>query len=221
MTATKRAVAVGLLTVGLVVVASAGNLHAWLVGFLPATADIIRERPVLGASLFVVASALSAMLFFVSSAVIVPVAVYVWGQGASLLLLLLGWILGGMCAYTISRHLGRAAVNALGASSWLERYEARFSRAAPFGLVLLFQLAVPSEVPGYVLGLLRYPFWKYMAALALGELPYAVATIYLGAGFVERRLSLLIGVGAVLAVFSGWTLLMLHRRIRETPSGVE
>jgi uncharacterized membrane protein YdjX (TVP38/TMEM64 family) len=202
-----------LLAGGLALVASSAEWHNWLIGFLPTAETIIRDRPVLGVSIFILYAALSAMLAFVSSAVIVPVSVYVWGKVASMLLLWVGWILGGICAYTISRYFGRPVVAAMQAGPALQRYENRISSRAPFGLVLLFQLAVPSEVPGYLLGLMGYSFWKYLGALALGELPYAVATVYLGAGFIERRTYMLVGVGAMVAAFSAWALYSLHRRV--------
>jgi len=142
----------------------------------------------------------------------------VWGKGISTLLLLIGWVLGGVFSYAIGRYLGRPAVQALTSGPVLDRYTNRFSRSAPFELVLLFQLAMPSELPGYLLGLVQYRFWKYLVALVLTELPYSAATIYLGAGFVERRISLLVGVGAMMVVFSGWTLHLLHRRFREHAS---
>ena len=212
-TVKRRAIVMVLLAAGLVLVASSGELHTWLIGFLPTAEAIIRERPVLGMSIFVLFAALSAMLAFVSSAIIVPVGVYVWGKAASMLLLWVGWILGGVTAYTLSRYFGRAVVHALLPEPVIERYEKLISRRAPFGFVLLLQLALPSEVPGYLLGLVRYPFWRYIAALALAELPYAVATIYLGASFIERRVYMLIGVGAAVAVFGGWALHALHRQI--------
>jgi uncharacterized membrane protein YdjX (TVP38/TMEM64 family) len=202
-----------LLAAALVLVASFAELHAWLIGLLPAAEAVIRERPLLGAVVFVLFAALSAMLAFVSSAVIVPVGVYVWGKAVSMLLLWVGWILGGVTAYTLSRYFGRAVVNALLSAPLIERYENLISRRAPFRFVLLLQLALPSEVPGYLLGLFRYHFWRYIAALALAELPYAVATIYLGAGFIERQIYLLIGVGAAVAVFAATTLHALRREI--------
>lgn len=204
-----------LLIAGLALVASSAELHAWLMGLLPTAEAIIRGRPVLGGSIFVLFAALAAMLAFVSSAVIVPVGIYVWGTTVSLVLLWVGWILGGVCAYMIGRHLGRPVVKALTSGATLAHYEHRISHRAPFRLVLLFQIALPSEVPGYLLGLVRYHFWKYLAALALAELPYAVATVYLGAGFIERRTYLLVGVGSAVAAFSGWALYTLHRRISE------
>ena len=209
----QRALVVALLIALLAVVASSRQLHGWLVSFLPAAEGLIRDRPVLGVTVFVLFAALSAMLAFVSSAVIVPVGVYVWGKGISMMLLLIGWVLGGVFAYAVSRFLGRPVVRALTSVPVLERYTDRFSRTAPFGLVLLFQAAMPSEIPGYLLGLVRYDFWKYLLALTLTEIPYSAATIYLGAGFVERRIWLLVGVGAVMAVFSGTALHLLHRRL--------
>ncbi|MBI3934615.1 MAG: VTT domain-containing protein [Acidobacteria bacterium] len=213
--AKRRVFVFGLLAAGLALVASLEGLHSWLMGFLPTAETIIRGRPVLGVLLFVVFAALSAMLAFVSSAVIVPLGVYVWGKTTSLLLLWMGWILGGICAYTLSRYLGRPVVKALSPGSAFERYENFVSHRAAFGLVLLFQLALPSEVPGYLLGFVRYHFWKYLGALALAELPYAVATIYLGASFLERQVYLLVGVGLAVAILSGWSLYTLHRRISE------
>jgi uncharacterized membrane protein YdjX (TVP38/TMEM64 family) len=162
---------------------------------------------------FVVFAALSAMLAFVSSAVIVPVGVYVWGEIASLALLWLGWILGGVTAYSLSRYFGWPVVQALVSRQWIGRYESLISRRSAFGFVLLLQLALPSEVPGYLLGLARYPFWRYLTALALAELPYAVATIYLGVGFIQRQIYVLIGVGIAVAVFAGVALHALHRQI--------
>jgi uncharacterized membrane protein YdjX (TVP38/TMEM64 family) len=204
----------GLGVLALVVLASSAQLHGWLVAFLPSVESLIRAQPLLGATVFVVFAALSAMLAFVSSAVIVPVGIFVWGKGVSMGLLLLGWVLGGVCAYALSRSLGRAAARTLVPAATLERYESRVSRQAPFGLVLLFQLAVPSEIPGYLLGLARYDFRKYLAAVTLAELPYAVATVYLGESFLERRFLVMILVGAAITAFSGWTLALLHRRLR-------
>jgi uncharacterized membrane protein YdjX (TVP38/TMEM64 family) len=103
--------------------------------------------------------------------------------------------------------------NALLPRPVIERYENLIPRRAPFGFILLLQLALPSEVPGYLLGLMRYDFWRYVVALALAELPYAVVTVYLGAGFIERRIYLLIGVGIAVAVFAGLALHALHRQL--------
>jgi uncharacterized membrane protein YdjX (TVP38/TMEM64 family) len=112
-------------------------------------------------------SALAAMLAFVSSWVLVPFAVFTWGAPVALLLLWTGWLLGGAAMYAIGRFLGRPAVWWLVRSDSLVRYEQRFARHMPFYIVLLVQLSLPSEIPGYLLGLVRYSFVRYLAAYAL------------------------------------------------------
>jgi len=213
--AKRRAAALVLLAAALAVAAASDALHSWLLMLLSRAEEIMRARPVMGMLLFVLFGAVSAMLAFVSSAVIVPIGVYVWGKWTSMLLLWIGWIIGGVCAYCIGRYFGRPVVTALTSGATFERYEKRISDRAPFGLVLLFQVALPSEVPGYLLGLLRYRFWKYLCALALAELPYSVATVYLGSSFIERRTYVLVEVGITVAVLSGWALYVLHRRVSE------
>lgn len=209
----RRAGIIALMAGIIALIAASDALHAALMGFLAAAEAIIRARPLLGVIVFLLLTAASAMLAFVSSAVLVPVGVYVWGKAVSLLLLWAGWILGGICAYAIGRHLGRPVIRSLARGSAFERYEHRISQHAPFGLVVLFQTALPSEVPGYLLGLVRYRFWSYLGALTLAEIPYAVATIYLGSSFLERQPVLLVATGASIVIFSGSALYVLHRRI--------
>lgn len=213
--AKQRAFAVLFAAAGLVLVASLGPLHSWLVNLLSNVEPVIRAKPVLGMLVFVLLAAASAMLTFVSSAVIIAPAVYVWGEATSMLLLWIGWTLGGMGCYMISRYLGRPAVKALTSGTALERYENRISRRTPFALILLSQFALPSELLGYLLGLLRYPFWKYFAALGLAELPYALVAVYLGASFIERRIYRLAGLTIIMVVLGGWAAYQLHRRVPE------
>lgn len=208
----RRGLLLALLVAALALAISSDTLHSILLRLLTAAGAIIEAHPIWGASLFVLLSALSAMVAFLSTAVIVPVAVYTWGEPLSLLLLWTGWALGGIFSYGIGRSLGRQVVTALTSGAALA-YGDRISRNAPFGLVLLFQLGLPSEIPGYVLGLLRYEFAKYVLALGLAELPYAVATVYLGASVLERDIPVLLGLGAAVALLSTWAFYTLHKRL--------
>jgi uncharacterized membrane protein YdjX (TVP38/TMEM64 family) len=151
---------------------------------------------------------------FFSTAIITPVAVRTWGELASFVLLWSGWLLGGICAYALARSLGRPIVRTLASEAALARFENRLSARTPFGLVLLFQMALPSEVPGYVLGLVRYPFVKFVCALSIAELPFAVGTVYLGASFLQRRTVLLISIGCAGALLSVLALHRLKRRLQ-------
>lgn len=173
----------------------------------------MRERPVLGVVLFIALAAVSAMLAFVSSAVVTPVAILVWGKAVSVLLLWTGWILGGAITYSIGRYLGRPVVKRLSRGPQLELYEQAAAGQHSFIFALLFQFALPSEVPGYLLGLARFPWRKYLLVLLIAELPYAIATIYLGDSFLRRRTMLMMALAAVVVGASAFAMKALHAKL--------
>ncbi len=198
---------------GLAALAASDVVHAWVTEILQWSGELVAAYPGWGVALFVVLSALSAMLAFVSSAVVVPVAIHAWGEAATVVLLWLSWLLGGVAAYAVGRTLGRRVVRWLVEPELVDAFATKLSRRAGFFTILLFQVALPSEVPGYVLGTLRYRFPIYAITLSLAELPYAVGTVFLGQGFVEQNAWLILAVGALglVAVTLAW--LHLHRRL--------
>ncbi|WP_375771136.1 VTT domain-containing protein [Archangium gephyra] len=209
----KRVLLLLLLLGGMVLFASSDTFQSALAWLLAKAGPVIEAHPFWGAALFLLLSAFSAMLAFFSSAVLVPVAIHTWGEAVCVLLLWCGWMLGGAGAYVIARSWGRPVVRRLVSGELLGRYEERISRHSSFGLVLLFQLAVPSEIPGYVLGLARYGLRKYLRVLALAELPYAVGTVYLGSSLLEQRSLVLLALGALGIFFSAWALRALRKRL--------
>ena len=174
---------------------------------------VAAPHPGWAAALVVLFAALAAMLAFLSSWVVVPFAVYAWGPIGALLLLWTGWLLGGTGSYVLGRAFGRPVVQWLGFGPLLARYEERVSSRTPFAFALLFQLAVPSEVPGYLFGLGRYPYVRYLISLGLAELPYGFATVYIGAGIVQRRTTMVLAVASALLLLTGWAWFALHRRL--------
>jgi uncharacterized membrane protein YdjX (TVP38/TMEM64 family) len=171
------------------------------------------DHPTAGALLFLLLSAFSVMAAFFSSAVLVPAAVATYGPWGTFFLLWSGWILGGSTSYAVGRGLGRPIVRRMTSPELLARYESRITATAPWGVVLLLQLALPSELPGYLLGLLRWGYLRYLPALALGELPYAIGTVFLGEQFLAGRTVTLVMSGAGVIVLSVVAYEVLHRRL--------
>ena len=172
---------------------------------IAASEAIISRSPILGMLLFVLLAMVSAMLAFFSSAILVPIGVYAWGSITCFVLLWIGWLLGGVTSFFIGRYLGRPVAAKLIGETRLSRFEKQLGRHARFIHILMFQAALPSEVPGYVLGTLRYRFSLFLLALAIVELPYALGTVYLGTRFLERDIVLLILIGfggVMVATFS-------------------
>ena len=184
--------------------------------FIAFVEPAITKYPVAGRLLFVLMALVSAMLAFFSSAILTPIGVYAWGKLETFLLLWSGWLIGGMLSFFVGRYLGRSVVVMFLGESRLSSWEAQVERHTRFLHVLLIQAAVPSEIPGYVLGVLRYRFALYIAALAITELPYALGTVFLGESFLqgESLLFLAIGSGAILISVLAY---QAHRRLLKSP----
>jgi uncharacterized membrane protein YdjX (TVP38/TMEM64 family) len=210
----RRALGVLLACIFLVVLLSIDSLYALLQQLLAVAEPMIAAHPIGGGVLFVVLSGLSAMLAFFSSALLVPVAVYSWGRPATILLLWLGWLLGGVSAYAVGRFVGRPLVQSLASARMSDFYLKRLPAQIDFPIALLIQLAMPSEIPGYLFGVLRVRFGVYLAVLALVEAPFAIGTVLLGESIIERKGGWLLALAAIGSGVSLLAVYLLHRKLR-------
>jgi uncharacterized membrane protein YdjX (TVP38/TMEM64 family) len=201
-----------LLLVVAAVVVSSKQLHSAVMGLYAETVHIIVVRPLVGTVLFVLLAAVSAMVAFFSTAVLVPAGVLAWGIPATFLLLWAGWLLGGVMAYGIGRRYGRRVVLWVMREESMQRHERRIASDPPFAAVLLLQMALPSEVPGYLVGVLRYPFARYLLALALAELPFALGAVLLGESFIQGDVLRLMALGLAGIVLSASAVMAWQRR---------
>lgn len=185
-------------------VAAAAN---WVEGMM-------ESHPLLGALVFFLFSAVSAMIAFASSTVLVPSAIAAWGQVITFILLWGGWMAGAVVAWSIGR-LARPLLNRLGYEEKLDEYQKWVGRRMPFWGVLLFCIAVPSEVPGYLFGSVRYPLAKFFAAMAIAEAVYAIGVIAVGENLLtDKPLPLLLTIAALVLVAAGggWLLKVIRRK---------
>lgn len=175
---------------------------------------IMRAHPVGGAVVFFVLTALSALLTFASSIVLVPPASEVWGKPVTFLLLWGGWLVGSVAAYAIG-HFARPLLMRLVAKDKLEKYQELVSKRMRFWVALLLCFAAPSEISGLVLGGLHYSFWKFLAAIAIAEAVYAIGVIVAGESLLEANSAVLaatIGIMVAVALGAGLALRKLKKR---------
>jgi uncharacterized membrane protein YdjX (TVP38/TMEM64 family) len=211
-----RLVLLVLFVLGLCVLGSSSVFHEFLSWLLPVVQAEAASHPLRGAVFFVLYAALGAMLAFVSSSVLVPVAIYAWGEEKAFFLLWMGWLVGGVASYGIGRFLGRPMLRWLASASQIEAYEQRIGNKAGLPLIFLFQLAMPSEIPGYVLGLLRYPLARYLAILAVAELPYAIGVIFLGDALMNGQVIRFALVALAGIALLAYALRHLHKLLEQT-----
>ncbi len=72
------------------------EIHRQVVSVIALAEPVIATTPVLGALVFVVLAAVSAILVFFSGLLLVPVGIEAWGPLVCFLLLWSGWFLGGL-----------------------------------------------------------------------------------------------------------------------------
>ena len=208
----RRLLILGMLIIVVGLIAASDTLHDQTEAIIVWAEDLISRAPLLGMLVFLLLAMLSAMVAFFSSALLAPVAIYAWGKAACLVLLWCGWFLGGVVSFCIGRYFGRPVVAMIIGEATIANWESQLSERSQFIHILFFQAVVPSEIPGYVLGMLRYRMVLYLAALGITEMPYAIATVYLGESFLrgEGMVFILVGLGVI--VLAGF-LFQIHRRL--------
>lgn len=160
------------------------------IAFLQAYSEV---HPYLAMALFSSFAFLSVLLGPLSSAPVVPVAIVLWGKFMTLFLMLIGWVAGAVVSYTIGKHAGYPIVTRLLTKKRVDEWMRRVSREATFFLALMFRLALPAET-GYVFGLIRYTFWKFLLITLIVEIPTGLGLIFVGDAFVTQNLPLFLSL---------------------------
>ena len=67
--------------------------------------------------------------------------------------------------------------------------------------MLLFCIAIPSEIPAYLFGSMHYPLPKFLAAVAIAESGYALGVVIAGESLLGGKpLPFLIAIGLLIVV---------------------
>lgn len=193
------------------------TLHANFIRVSEFLGGYALQHPISAGMLFIALAAASALLSLFSSAALIPVAIHIWSNEMTLVLLMAGWMAGGIGAYSIGRYAGLPLVRKLVSAERLEHYQAITKERSRFGLVFLFRFLLPAEITGYILGIARYPLGKYLLVTFLSELPFAFIAIYLSRAFVDKNTLVFLGAGGMTAfalIFVSWK--YLPRRTKKS-----
>ena len=151
------------------------------------TNQYLEQRPLTGIVLFWAISTLSAIISPFSSIPIVPFIAAIWGNIPTILLLLLGWLSGSTISYFLGSSTGYVLAQKIFSPKSAAHYKQELSMQANFLTVLLFRLAMPTEIAGYVLGTIKYNLIKYFIATTIAETLFAFLVVYSGEAFVEAN----------------------------------
>lgn len=178
------------------------------------------NHQILGIFVFIGLAAISALLSPFSSVPLVPVAIIMWGGFLATMFLVSGWLIGHIFSYFIGYYAGHSMAKKLIPFDKINNYSQKLSPKSEFLLILLFRLSMPAEIPGYVLGIVRYNFLKYFIATLIAEFPFAVLTIYGGDAFIKKDVFVFVGIVVVgIAIISVMLYLFRQRMSRNRKNG--
>lgn len=139
---------------------------------------VMGRYPVGGAFLYVSAAFVSTVVAPVSMVPLIPLASLLWGPLLAAILSTLGWFLGAVVAFLLSRwfrgwFLGKFDYSSF---SFLDNL---FPGIRPFWRVALLRIIVPVDILSYGLGLFSsVSFSNYASGTLLGIIPFAFVFSY-------------------------------------------
>lgn len=137
----------------------------------------VRQNEMLGMLVFMLIATLGALVSPFTNLPLIPVAVALWGAALTALLLLGGWLLGGVIAYFIGRYVGYPAIRYIISAERFDAWLREVRAHTRFSMMFLLRLALPAEL-GYAFGVIRYSFWKYVLLTFFAELPFVLIATY-------------------------------------------
>lgn len=196
---------------------SSTSLQKLFFGSVLVASDYTAVHPILGSLIFIALAAISAMFSFFSSAALAPIAILIWGQSLTSVLLFAGWIIGDIISYLIGFYAIHDLFEKIIPFEKINNYRGKISKKTEFGLIMLFRFAVPSEITGYLLGIIKYHFGKYFLATILSELPFALIVVYASKALIEQSRTAFVGFIILAIAIASATLYFLRKKIKNSP----
>lgn len=175
-----------LLAIFALVVWSSITLQEILFNSIETLTIFARNHYFVGTAFFIFLTALSSLLSPFSSVPLVPISVAIWGGGPTVVFLMTGWMIGAIASYFLGVAVDKSLLQHLANVEKVNYYKEKIAAHSNFYAVLIFRLALPAEITGYSLGILRYHFGKYLLAVFLSELPFALLAVFSGQALLEK-----------------------------------
>lgn len=128
---------------------------------------------------FVLITAISIVIAPIGSIFLIPIAVHVWGPFLTALLSIIGWTIGSVAAFVISRKYGKSIVGKFVSLEKLEKMEHAMPKSHLFLSVILLRMVLPVDVLSYAIGLFSTMRLKqFLLATIVGVAPFGFFISY-------------------------------------------
>ena len=140
--------------------------------------DIVFIQGTAGVGLYILVSLLGSVTPL-STMPLLPVAVALWGNLAAAIFSIIGWWLGAMLAFSLSRWFGKPLIAKIVALEEIRRIEKIIPAKNIFLSIVILRIVLPVDVLSFGLGLFSPVSWGvYALATLVGIIPFAFILSY-------------------------------------------
>ena len=149
--------------------------------YLDELKDYAFSNYVMGVFVYIFIFAISIVVAPVSSIPLIPLASNIWGWQLAAIYSVIGWTIGDIIAFWLSRKYGKPLIKKLISLKDVEKLEKFIPEKHIFASIVLLRMTLPSDGLSYALGLFSNIRMKpYIFATIIGSLPFAFVFAYLG-----------------------------------------
>ena len=172
--------------------------------------QLVGENGVIGYTVFVSLLIIATVLMPVTVMPMIPMMATVLGPFTTALLSVVGWSVGALIAFCVSRYIGRPILERFFNMEKSDQLSAELPERHRFFAIVLIRLTVPVDIGSYALGLSKsIGIVEYTVATIIGVTWFSFAFAYLGDALLTGNMPILIELAAVsLLIFvAGWYML--------------
>lgn len=171
--------------------------------------NVIESRPIAGPVIFIFATIVAIVVAPFSTFPLIPLAVFVFGTWASWLYLVIGWNIGGLMAFYLSRRYGRWLVGKMidirSVDKLISKYFSKDKKT--FWRVLILRMMIPVDILSYALGITKVKTPTYLIATLIGLFPFSFVWVFapgLLGDFINPLLLSFIFVAGIIILYFFW-----------------
>ncbi|MEK7160547.1 MAG: VTT domain-containing protein [Patescibacteria group bacterium] len=140
---------------------------------------LIASQNLLSIVIYVLFLITSEVVVPVSSLVILPLAVSVWGSLFTAIITLIGWFIGAIISFWLARRFGQPFIGKIIDIKRLEQLSHFVPEKNLFWAVIILRIIFPVDIFSYILGLFtNVGFWPYFWGTLIGIIPFGFLFAY-------------------------------------------
>ncbi|MCD4762201.1 VTT domain-containing protein [bacterium] len=155
-------------------------LSSYLSGkYSPALANFITENNLPGEFIYTIIMVVAVIIAPFETLPLIPLATKLWGANTAALLTILGWTIGSIIAFGLSRRYGKKFVCRIIDKCDIDSWSDKLPRRNLFWIVAFARFVLPVDIISYAVGLFtKMPWLEYLGATVIGVAFFAFIVAY-------------------------------------------